>query len=95
MTPKSTGSLDVVEMVMVFEEVFDTEISDDEAEHCGSPSEIVDSLEQRVSNQRLNKQAASMLRKLAEEQQLPELSEGLDGTWRREQIAAIVLEFLR
>jgi len=88
-------SLDIVEMVMVFEEIFDTEIPDDEAEHCVTPSEIVDSLERRLSNQRPNKQAASLLRKLAKEQQRPELAEGLDGTWRREQIEAIVLKFLR
>jgi hypothetical protein len=88
-------SLDSVEVVMVFEEVFDIEISDDEAERGGSPSEIVDSFERRLSNQRPNQQAATMLRKLAKEQQWPELAEGLDETWRREQIAAIVREFLR
>jgi len=80
---------------MVFEEVFDIEISDDEAERGGSPSEIADSFERRLSNQRPNQQAATMLRKLAKEQQWPELAEGLDETWRREQIAAIVREFLR
>ena len=88
-------SLDTVEMVMVFEEVFDIEIFDDEAERGGSPSEIVDRLERRLSNQRPNKAAAAMLRKLAKEQQRPELAEGLEGTWRHEQIAAIVREFLQ
>ena len=83
-------SLDVVEIVMMF-----AEVSDDEAEHCVSPSEIVDSLERRLSNQRPNKQAASMLRELAKEQQRLELAEGLDGAWGRDQIAAIVRRFLR
>jgi hypothetical protein len=95
MTPRSMGSLDSVEMVMAFEEVFHIEIPDDEAERCGSPSEIVDSFERRLSNKRPNKQAATMLRKLANKQGRPELAEGLDGTWRREQIAAIIREFLR
>jgi hypothetical protein len=88
-------SLDSVEIVMVFEEVFDTEIPDDESERGGSPSEIVDSLERRLSNRRPNKQAVAMLQKLAKQEHQPELAEGLNGTWRREQIAAIVHEVLR
>ena len=88
-------SLDSVEIVMVFEEVFDTEIPDDEAERGGSPSEIVDSLERRLSNRRPSKQAVAMLQKLAKQEHQPELAEGLNGTWRREQIAAIVHEVLR
>ncbi len=36
-----------------------------------------------------------MLRKLAKEQGGPELAEGLDGTWRGEEIEAIIREFLR
>ena len=88
-------SLDSVEMVMLFEEVFETEITDDEAERCGSPSEIVDILERRLSNERPNKQAAALLRKIAKEQEQPELAEGLEGIWRRDQIAAIVREVLR
>jgi hypothetical protein len=82
-------------MVMVFEEVFDTEIADDEAERWGSPAEVVDSFEHRLSNQRPNEAAQALLRKLAREQQRSELAEGLEGTWRREQIAAIVRKFLR
>jgi hypothetical protein len=88
-------SLDTVEMVMVFEEVFDIEIPDHEAERGGSPSEIVDRLERRFSNRRPNKAAAALLRKIADQQQRPELAEGLEGRWRREQIEAIVREFLR
>jgi hypothetical protein len=68
-------SLDSVEIVMVFEEVFDTEIPDDEAERGGSPSEIVDSLERRLSNRRPNKQAVAMLQKLAKQEHQPELAE--------------------
>jgi len=95
MTPRPTNSLDLVEMVMVFEEFFGTEIPNDDFEHFDSPSELVDRLERLLSNQRPNKAARALLRKLAKEQQRPELAEGLEGTWRREQIAAIVREMLR
>jgi len=88
-------SLDFVEMVMWMEEFFGTEIPDDEAEGFCTPSEILDRLERRLSNQRPNKEAKALLRKLAKEQQRPELAEGLEGTWRREQIAAIIREMLR
>ncbi|MGA9304803.1 MAG: hypothetical protein WBW31_05285, partial [Candidatus Sulfotelmatobacter sp.] len=64
-------------------------------ERFDSPSEIVDRLERLMSNHRPNKAAKALLRKLAKERQQPELAEGLEGTWRREQIAAIVREMLR
>jgi hypothetical protein len=95
MTPRPINSLDLVEMVMAFEEAFDVEIPNDVLEHVGTPSELVDLLERLLSNQRPNKAAKAWLRKLAKEQQRPELAEGLEGTWRREQIAAIVREMLR
>jgi hypothetical protein len=95
MTPRAIDSLDLVEMVMAFEEVFDVEIPDDGIAHSNSPSEVVDRLERVLSNQRPNKAAKALLRKLAKDQQRPELAEGLDGTWRREQIAAIIHEMLR
>jgi hypothetical protein len=95
MIPRAMDSLEIVEMVMVFEEIFGTEIPDDDAEHLGNPREMVDLLDRQLSNQRPNKQAAAFLRKLAKNQQRPELAEGLEGTWRREQIAAIVREMLK
>jgi hypothetical protein len=95
MSPGPINSLDLVEMVMAFEEAFDVEIPNDVLEHFGSPSEIVDRLDRILSNQRPNKAAKAWLRKLAREQQRPDLAEGLEGTWRREQIAAIVREMLR
>jgi len=94
-TPKAIDSLDLVEMVMAFEEAFGIEIPNDDFEHFDGPSEMVDRLERLLSNQRPNKAAKAFLRKLAKEQQRPELAEGLEGTWRREQIAAIVREMLR
>jgi Phosphopantetheine attachment site len=90
MIPKAMDSLDLVEAVMLIEEVFGTEIPD--AETFGSPREMVDWLELHLSNQRPNKAAGALLRKLAKDHKNPELAEGLEGTWRREQIAAIVRE---
>jgi acyl carrier protein len=95
MTRKSMDSLDAVEIVMVFEEIFETELPVNDAESLGGPTEVVDWLELRLSNQRPNKQAVALLKKLANAQQDPELAEGLEGTWRREQIAAIIREILK
>jgi hypothetical protein len=95
MIPKAMDSLDLVETVMLVEEVFGTEIPDNNAGNFGSPREMVDWLELHLSNQRPNKAAVALLRKLAKAHKNPELAEGLEGTWRREQIAAIVREIFR
>jgi len=94
MMPKEMGSLDLVEMVMAFEEAFDVEIPDGIA-RADIRAEVLDLLDRALYNQRPNNAAKALLRKLANEQQRPELAEGLEGTWRREQIAAIVREILR
>jgi hypothetical protein len=92
MIPQEMESLDRVEAVMVVEEIFGAEILDDDCDNLGSPGEVVNWLELHLSNQRPNKEAAAMLRKLAKAHNSPELAEGLEGTWRREQIAAVVRE---
>jgi hypothetical protein len=92
MIPKAMDSLDLVEAVMLIEEVFGTEIPEGDAETFSSPREMVDWLEFHLSNQRPSTGAAALLRKLAKAHNNPELAEGLEGTWRREQIAAIVRE---
>ena len=88
-------SLDFVEAVMVLEEVLEIEIPNDGAEQCGSPREMVDLLGHHLSNQRPTKKSGELLRGLAKSQNNPELAEGLDGPWRREQIAAIIRELFR
>ena len=95
MIPKAIDSLDLVETVMRIEEIFGTDIPDRDAEGLGSPREMVDWLELHLSNQRPSKGAAALLERLAKAHNNPELAEGLDGTWRREQIAAIVREMFR
>jgi hypothetical protein len=88
-------SLDTVENLMSIEEGFGAAIPDDWTEPSGGPREMVDWLELRLSNQRPHKRAQVFLKKLAKSQQRDELAEALNGTWRREQIAAIVREIFR
>jgi hypothetical protein len=95
MIPKAMDSLDLVEAVMLIEEILGTEIPDSDTESFGSPREMVDWLQRHLSNRRPNKEAAAVLRRLAKAHNNPELAEGLEGTWRREQIAAIVREIFR
>ena len=95
MIPKAMDSLDLVEAVMLIEEIFGTDIPDNDAGNFGSPQEIVDWLAPYLSNRRPNREAAALLRKLAKAHNSPELAEGLAGTWRREQIAAIIREIFR
>ena len=92
MITKAMDSLDLVEAVMLIEEVFGTEIPEGDAGTFGSPRAMVDWLEFHLSNQRPSKGAAALLRRLAKAHKNPELAEGLEGTWRREQIAAVVRE---
>ena len=94
MKPPATDSLDLVELVTAIEEVLDMEVPGNIREY-DSLREIVDRLERSWSNSRPNDAAKAMLKKLAHDQQWPELAEGLDKPWRREQIAAIVRELFR
>jgi hypothetical protein len=95
MIPKVMDSLDLVEAGMLIEEVFETDLPNGNAASFGSPREFMNWLVLHLSNGRPNKEAAALLRKLAKFHNDPELAEGLEGTWRREQIAAIVRKILR
>jgi len=88
-------NFDPVEAVMALEEVLEIEIWEDEAEQCGSPREMVDMLERHLSKERPTKRAVELLRNIAKSRNNPELAEGLDGVWRREQVAAIIGELFR
>jgi len=92
MKPRATDSLETVEVMVLVEDVFEIEIPDAGANRFDRPGEIADWLEVRLSNQRPNKAAQKLLRRLAVEQLRPELAKALHGLWRREQIAAIVRE---
>jgi len=89
------NSLDTVEAVMAFEEAFGIELPVHKSKDFGNPPEMVEWLDLHLSNQRPNKEAAALLRKLAKAHNKPELAQGLEGTWRREQIEAIVREIFR
>jgi hypothetical protein len=93
--PKSMDSLDVIQIVILAEDIFETEIPDNDAERWDSPPSIVDWLEIHLANQRPSERAAALLRKLAKANNDPEIAQGLEGTWRREQIAAIIREFFK
>jgi Phosphopantetheine attachment site len=88
-------SLDSVEAVMALEEVLEIEIPDSAAERFASPSEVVNYLERCLSGQRPGKQAAALIEGLVNSQNNPQLAEGLDGQWRREQISAVVRELFQ
>jgi len=88
-------SLDMVELVMALEELFEIEIPDREAGTLGSPREIINSLEVRLPNRRPNKEAAEVLKRIAREEDRPELIRDLNGLGRRDQIAAIIRTIFR
>jgi hypothetical protein len=89
------NSLDTVEALMAFEEAFGIELPVHESGDFGSPQEMVEWLDLHLSNQRPSIEATALLRRLAKDQNKPELAEGLEGAWRREQIEAIVREIFR
>jgi acyl carrier protein len=95
MIPRAIDSLEVIEVVLAFEEFFGIEVPNNDSEGFASPREIVDWLELHLSNERPNKNAAAYLKKLAKKRDSPALAEGLHETWRREQIAAIVREIFQ
>ncbi len=89
------NSLDTVEAVMAIEEAFGVELPVNESEDFSSPQQMVDWLALHLSHQRPSKDAAGLLRKLATQHNKPELAQGLEGPWRRDQIEAIVREIFR
>ena len=95
MKPPGTDSLDTIELVMAIEEAFEVELPEADERTVGGPGELVDWLEAHLGSRRPNKTARALLRKLAHDQQRPELAEGLERPWRREQISAIVREIFR
>jgi hypothetical protein len=81
-------------MVRGLEDALDIEVPGDIGRFEG-PRQIVDRLEEVLSNRRPNKEAAALLKKIARDRPQPELAAGLEGPWKREPIAAIVRELLR
>jgi len=95
MSSTSNESLDTVEMVMVFEEVFGVVLPLDGTQRVTTRDGTVDWLVTHLSNQRPNRQAAALLKRLAQSRQNPELARDLNGPWRREQVLAILGEILK
>ena len=92
MFPRQIDSLKTVEAVMALEEALGMDIPDVPPANFDSSREFVDWLELRLSNQRPNERAAGLLEYLAKAHHNSELMEGLNGTWRRAQLAAIIRE---
>ena len=95
MSSTSSDSLDTVEIVMVFEEVFGVVLPVDGAQHVKTRDDAADWLVTHLSDQRPNRQAAAMLKRLAQSRQSPELARDLNRPWRREQVLAILSEILK
>ncbi|MBZ5667155.1 MAG: hypothetical protein LAO30_21445 [Acidobacteriia bacterium] len=90
--PMNNADLD---LVMFVENIFDTHIPDDEEATFGGPVEMEQWLQVHLSKQRPKKDAAALLRMLAKARERPELAEGLDKTWRREQISVLITGIFR
>jgi hypothetical protein len=95
MIPSDMSRLDLVEVVMAIEESLGIEIPDVDAVTLGDPRQIVDWLALRLAGKHIDQQPALVLENLARRHGTPEIAVGLDGTWRRYQIAALVREILR
>ena len=78
------------DIIMFVENIFETRIPDDDAEQLGGELDMEEWLEKNLSNQRPKQDTATLLRMLAEAQQRPQLVQGLNGNWRREQISVLV-----
>lgn len=95
MSSTSGDSLDTVEIVMVFEEVFGVVLPVDAAHAVKTRDDTAHWRVTHLSDQRPNRQAAAILKRLAQSWQNPELARDLNGPWRREQVLAILSEMLK
>lgn len=87
--------LDLIEVIMGIEEGLEIEIPDDDVVAFDSPRHIIDWLTSRLAGQPMGGKAALFVENLARRLQLPDLVPGINGTWRLEQIKAVVCEVLR
>jgi hypothetical protein len=84
-----------LDLVMFCENILDTHIPDEVAENSSGQLGMEEWLQHNLSNQRPTQDAAELLHMLAKAQQQPELAEGLDRTWQREQISVLVGDIFR
>ena len=89
--PEVMDSPDFSEAIILAEEIFGTDFPDNAANFASS-RDIVDWFEIRLLGWGPNTEAAALLKELAQSHNNPKLAEGLHGTWRREQIEAVVRE---
>ena len=91
MIARSTRSFDP-DLQALLEDTFNIRIP---AKYIADPLRIEAWLALHVSNQRPTAEAKELLRLLAEVQQRPELARDLDGSWRGEQVSALVRDISR
>ncbi len=84
-------SPDIYEALTLVEIIFGTGLPEND-ENFASSGNLADWLEIRLLGWGPNAEAAALLKELARSLDNPKLAEGLHGTWRREQIAAVVHE---
>ena len=94
MISQSTHELDS-DLLTFLEDIFNVRIADDDAKYIVGPLKMEEWLALHMPKQRPTPEAAELLRLLAEVQHRPELAEDLDGSWRREQISALVRDIFR
>ena len=82
-----------LDLVMFVENVFDTHILEEDGELTSFG--IEESLECSLSHRCPTIYAAELLRTLAKTEGQPELAEGVDKPWRREQVGALLHDILR
>jgi len=95
MTRDEISSINLIDVVLAIEESFGVEIPDLDAAAFSSPRDIVEWLALRLAGKPVAGPAAPLLENLSRQRGAPELADRSDGTWRREQIEAVVHEILR
>ena len=89
------SSINLIDVILDIEESFGIEIPDLDAAAFRSPRDIVEWLARRLAGKPIAGPAALLLKNLSQPQGTLELQDHSDGTWRREQIAAVIQEILR
>lgn len=92
---KAMDSLDLVEAVMLIEEVLETEIPDGDAKHSAVRERWWTSLNFTFQTNGPTNRPLLCLENWPRRTTTLRLAEGLEGTWRREQIAATVRDIFR
>lgn len=95
MAGNELSRIDLVEVTMAIEQALELEIPDHDVVAVNSPRDLVECLTSCLDGQPVGGTAALFVANLATQLRRPDLDAGPNGTWRREQIEAVVREVLR